>query len=253
MHLRRRIKLFYELAYFLNFKIFHIRVSIFRAAGNSARIRLAVLGATHRADCHRLYSRPSIPSIGLLGIEPSLPAPKAGVLPVYDSPTRAPMISELFIFSKMPRGRIELPTPASSFLYLELPRALDYLIFQLEAGYLCGIIVGTHPLVSTPPRKPSLTCEALSSLARDCPQTLVRGDPPNSPSYSICITAEGPEDSGQRSTNELPRHILSLSPSLLFIKVQLIRTPIALCVPREFLLYRLRHINCIDTREMQRA
>ena len=24
--------------------------------------------------------------VGLLGIEPSLPAPKAGVLPVYDSP-----------------------------------------------------------------------------------------------------------------------------------------------------------------------
>jgi hypothetical protein len=26
--------------------------------------------------------------VGLLGIEPSLPAPKAGVLPVYDSPFR---------------------------------------------------------------------------------------------------------------------------------------------------------------------
>src|SRR3990167_5049261 len=89
--------------------------------------------------------------VGLLGIEPSLPAPKAGVLPVYDSPTRGASFAPLF-FIQMPRVRIELTTPASSFLYLELPRVLDYLIIPSIGipGAFCGIIVGTHPLVSTP-------------------------------------------------------------------------------------------------------
>ena len=36
--------------------------------------------------------------VGLLGIEPSLPAPKAGVLPVYDSPKIIFNLNDYYIF-----------------------------------------------------------------------------------------------------------------------------------------------------------
>ncbi len=51
----------------------------------------------------------------------------------------------------MPRGRIELPTPASSVIIgLSHPPPISL----MGAGRLCKIIVGTHSLVSTPSPQP---------------------------------------------------------------------------------------------------
>ena len=48
-----------------------------------------------------------LPIVGPLGIEPSLPAPKAGVLPVYDGPSRLFKLSyfrcRINAFSSAPR------------------------------------------------------------------------------------------------------------------------------------------------------
>ena len=97
----------------------------------------------------------------------------------------------------MPRVRIELTTPASSWL-------LDYIITRLSllanfggAGRWCKIIVGTHLLVSTPafakatagkPSKVALGLLAIHSLpAKDWLGVVSKmfwKVSPNSPSFS---------------------------------------------------------------------
>lgn len=86
-----------------------------------------------------------------------------------------------------------------------LPSCLDYLILlKRRSGARGGIIVGAHPLVSTPFPQPFV----LRDLARDClvDFTSLRVSP-NSPDFSVHVPVESPEDPGLRSTTELPRHL----------------------------------------------
>ena len=96
----------------------------------------------------------------------------------------------------MPRVRIELTTLASSEAIWTISSSV------LEVGRWRRIIVGAHRLVSTPSRETNpLWLGSVFSLRNS----------PNSPNYSIRIPAKGPEDSGRRSTTELPRHRISIA------------------------------------------
>ena len=83
----------------------------------------------------------------------------------------------------------------SNTRHVALPSvSLDYLITLITgAGRLCGIIVGTHPLVSTPSGKPLPYSKSLSSLARDCFGKKPKFSP-SSPSFHLQITSKRPEN-----------------------------------------------------------
>ena len=104
-------------------------------------------------------------SVGLLGIEPSLPAPKAGVLPVYDSPgvifnlgfsiddLKSEIVNHKSKIFVVPRVRIELTTERFSNDWLGFLQGSDYFIsvlYRVRSRALMRDYCWAHPLVSTP-------------------------------------------------------------------------------------------------------
>ena len=100
-------------------------------------------------------------------------------------------------FIIVPREGIEPPTPASS----EADCGLYHHPIGMS-GAVCGIIVGTHPLVSTP----SLQPYALQSLVRDC-FLFLESFPRVHPIFINPLPDCAPKSLGLRSTTELPRRM----------------------------------------------
>ena len=95
---------------------------------------------------------------------------------------------------------------------MPLPKQLDYLILhsanwrnkQMEIGRWCGIIVGTHPLVSTP----SSLLWYPARLGSGLSLTYVLDVPRIHPIFQSQLPGKAPKNPGHRSTTELPRHYL---------------------------------------------